>query len=484
MPGGATRPAPAEAPALPSPATGLPAPAIRVAAAPAPPADHAAHGPSHAQHDGGRPARREHPPGDADGAARARDQQGAARPLRILYLHQHHSTPAGSTATRSHAFAEALAARGHAVTIACGRYEGAETGLSGPFRRGRREGPAGRHRVVEFDIPCGNAMGLAARSAAFLRYAARAAPLAAGGRFDLVVASSTPLTVALPAFAARALAGTPFLFEIRDPWPELPRAMGGVPGPVLAAMERLADAACRRAAAVIALSEGMAETAIARGADPARVHVVPNGCDLHLFGPHVAPWRPPEAAPWECLALYAGAHGRANGLGALLDAAAILQARGERRLRILLVGEGAEKPALMARAAREGLANVTFLPAQPRAAVGALHAGAQIVLHLLAGVPAFAEWTSPNKLMDGLAAGRPVVTNQPGRAARIVAEGPCGIAVPPGEPALLAEALARLAAGPALRERLGLAARRQAVAKWDRRLLAERFCAIAEAAAA
>lgn len=403
--------------------------------------------------------------------------------MRVLYLHQHHSGPAGSTATRSHAFAEALAAAGHEVTIACGRYAGAETGLSGPFRRGRREGRAGRHRVVQFDIPCGNEMGLAARTGAFLRFAARAAPRACRSAVDLVVASSTPLTVALPALAGRALRGTPFLFEIRDPWPELPRAMGGVPAPALWAMDRLATAACRRAAAVVALSEGMAETAVARGAAPARVHVVPNGCDLHLFGPHVAPWRPEQAAPWECLALYAGAHGRANGLSTLLDAAAILQARGEARLRILLVGEGSETPALMARAAADGLANVTFLGPLPRAAIGRLHAGCQVALHLLADLPAFAEWTSPNKIMDGLAAGLPVVTNQPGRAARIVEDGPSGIAVPPGDAVALADALVRLAADPALRARLGAAARSQAVARWDRRRLAARFVAIAEAAA-
>lgn len=404
--------------------------------------------------------------------------------MRILYLHQHHSGPGGSTATRSHAFAEALAAAGHEVTIACGRYAGAVTGLDGPFRHGRREGRVGRHRVVEFDIACGNAMGLGARSAAFLRFAAAAAPLAAARGTDLVVGSSTPLTVALPTLVARALRGTPFVFEIRDPWPELPRAIGGVPGPVLWIMERLADAACRRAAAVVALSEGMAETAIARGADPARVHVVPNGCDLGLFGPHVTPWRPVEAAPWECLALYAGAHGRANGLATLLDAAAILHARGERQVRVLLVGEGSERAALMARAAAEGLANVTFLDPMPRATLGALHAGSQVALHLLAGVPAFAEWTSPNKIMDGLAAGLPVVTNQPGRAVRIVEDGPSGIAVPPDDPAALAAALARLAHDPGLRARLGAAARRQAVQRWDRRLLAARFVSIVEGAAA
>jgi glycosyltransferase involved in cell wall biosynthesis len=402
--------------------------------------------------------------------------------VRILYLHQHHSGPGGSTATRSDAMARALAARGHRVTLACGRYEGADAGLDGPFRRGRRDGVVGGVRLVQFDIACGNAMPLPGRARAFLRFAAAAARLALRADWDVVVASSTPLTVALPALAARAARGTPFLFEIRDPWPELPRAMGGVPRPALAAMEVLADAACRRAAAVVALSEGMADTAIARGADPARVHVVPNGCDLHLFGPQVAPWRPPQARSGECLAVYAGAHGRANGLDALLDAAALL--RGQARLRILLVGEGSARPALMARAAAQGLDNVTFLDPMPRAALGGLLAGSQMALHLLAGVPEFAEWTAPNKIMDGLAAGLPVVTNQPGRAARIVQDGPSGIAVPPGDARALADALARLAADPALRARLGAAGRRQAVARWDRRLLAERFCAVVEQAGA
>jgi glycosyltransferase involved in cell wall biosynthesis len=227
----------------------------------------------------------------------------------------------------------------------------------------------------------------------------------------------------------------------------------------------------------------MADTARTRGADPVRVHVVPNGCDLHLFGPHIAPWRPDIAAPWESLAVYAGAHGRANGLDALLDAAAALRARGETRLRILLVGDGGAKPALIARARAEGLSNVSFLDPMPRARLGALYAGSQVALHLLAGLPEFAEWTAPNKIMDGLAAGLPVVTNQPGRAARILADGPSGIAVPAGDAGALADALGRLANDPALRARLGAAGRRQAVTTWDRRLLAERFCAVVEHAA-
>lgn len=399
--------------------------------------------------------------------------------MHIHYLHQHFSTPAGSTATRSFAFARALAARGHRVTLATGRYHGAETGLAGPFRKGRREGRVAGFQVVEWDIPYANAMGVAARGAAFLRYAAAATRLALRDRPDLVIASSTPLTVALPALCAKALCGIPFIFEIRDPWPELPRAMGVLPAPIAPFMEALASLACRRAAAVVALSEGMAATAHARGADPARVEVIGNGCDLDLFGPHITPWRPPEAAPWEVLALYAGAHGRANGLGVVVEAARLLAEQGERRLRILLVGEGAEKTTLMRQAA--GLSNLSFLPPMPKHDVARLFAGSQIALHILADWPAFAEWTAPNKLMDGLAAGRPVISTGPGEAARLLTAGGAGLPVTPGDAAGLAAALLGLVENPARRAAMGAAARSLAVRQHDRRLLATRFTALVEA---
>ncbi|WP_376099307.1 glycosyltransferase family 4 protein [Roseomonas sp. CCTCC AB2023176] len=386
--------------------------------------------------------------------------------------------------------AVALAARGHRVTLACGRYAGAETGLGERVGGGRRRGPVpGGFEVVEFPIAYGNDQSLPRRAAAFLRYAIAATHLALREGPDVVLASSTPLTVALPALAARRLARIPFVFEIRDPWPELPRALseawpdGAVPGPVLRAMDRLADAACRHAAAVVALTEGMAETAVAHGADPARVHVVPNGCDLGLFGPQIPSWRPAMAQSWEMLATYAGAHGRANGLDALLDAAAALRDRGERRVRIVLVGEGGEKPRLVVEARRRGLENVTFLDPLPKPAIAALLAGSGVALHCLAPIPGFAEWTAPNKLMDGLAAGRPVVTNVPGRAARIVEDGPSGIAVPPGDAGALAAALAGLAADPARRAAMGRAARAQAVTRWDRRLQAARLCRVVEGVA-
>lgn len=410
--------------------------------------------------------------------------------LRILYLHQHFSTPDGATATRAYNHAAALAEAGHAVTLACGRYAGATTGLGGPFRHGARRGPVAGFEVVELDLPYGNAQSLARRSLVFLRYALATSRLSLGQRWDLVIASSTPPTVAIPALLARRLRGTPFLFEIRDPWPELPAALsrpgpgtgtgtGGVPGAVLGAIGRLADAACSKAAIVVALTEGMARTALARGTDPDRLRVLPQGADLALFGPDARPWRPAEAREGEMIAVYAGAHGRANGLGVLLDAAALLRGTG---IRILLVGDGAEKPALMARALAEDLP-VTFLDPMPKRRLAGLLAGADVGLLCLAPVPEFAEWTAPNKLAECLAAGLPVVANVPGRAQRLLAEGGCGLAVPPADGAGLAAALLALADDPARRRAMGRAARRLAERHFDSHQIAARLVATVEAAA-
>jgi glycosyltransferase involved in cell wall biosynthesis len=401
---------------------------------------------------------------------------------RILYLHQHFSTPEGAAGTRSHAFARALAQRGHGVTLACGQWQGAVTGLAGPFRRGARRGRVAGFEVVEFAIPCGNAQGLPARALAFLRYAARAARLAARPGWDLVIASSTPLSVALPALWARRRRGTPFLFEIRDPWPELPAALGLRAPLLLPALERLARAACQGASAVIALTPGIGETALARGTPPGRLHIIGQGCDLDLFGPQIPPWRPDLAGSQEMLAVYAGAHGRANGLGFLLEAASHLQAAGERRVRLLLVGEGSEKTALMQEAARRGLSHLSFLDPLPKRELAGLLAGSQVALLCLAPIPAFAEWTAPNKLMDYLAAGRPILSNVPGEAARLLAAGGCGETL--ASPAECAATLARLAAEPTRREGMGLAARRLAERQHDRRLLAARFVAAVEGALA
>ena len=145
--------------------------------------------------------------------------------MKILYFHQHFSTPAGATGTRSYEMAKTLVARGHEVTMVCGSYIGSVTGLSMPFVRGKRRGNVEGIDVIEFEIPYSNADRFVKRTATFLKFAFRSLGVALREKCDLVFATSTPLTAGIPGVLARWLRGKPFVFEVRDLWPELPKAI-------------------------------------------------------------------------------------------------------------------------------------------------------------------------------------------------------------------------------------------------------------------
>ncbi len=202
-----------------------------------------------------------------------------------------------------------------------------------------------------------------------------------------------------------------------------------------------------------------------------------NACDLALFGggDAIAPSEvfPRVIAPGDFVALFAGAHGRANGLGAVIDAARELAGRGRTDIKILLIGEGAEKAQL--KAAAGDLPNVIFGDGVPKTMLARIMQGCDVGLQILADIPAFYNGTSPNKFFDYLAAGRPVLINYPGWLAEYVGAERCGWAVPPRRPDLFAEALIAAADAPGPRRDMGLRARALAEKDFDRRLLAGRF---------
>jgi glycosyltransferase involved in cell wall biosynthesis len=269
--------------------------------------------------------------------------------MRLLYFHQHFSTREGSTGTRSYEFARRLVARGHQVTMVCGSAATGKTGLSGPFDDGIRRGRVDGIDVIEVEVPYSNRLGFVRRALAFLRFAFRSTRIALSEACDVVFATSTPLTAALPGIAAARLRGRRFVFEVRDLWPELPKAMGVIRNPiVLGAMSVLEWLAYRSATACVALSPGIAEGIRRRSGPSTPVHVIPNGCDNDLFGTAAAaPWRPEQVAPTDLLAIFPGAHGMANGLDAVLDAAKVLLKRARNDIKILLVGDGMMKPHLV-----------------------------------------------------------------------------------------------------------------------------------------
>lgn len=407
--------------------------------------------------------------------------------MHVLYFHQHFSTPRGATGTRSYEMAQRLIRRGHTVTMVCGSYDSARTGLDGPFVNGRRRGTVDGIDVIELELPYANAYGFWRRSWTFLRFALRSVALALREPADLVFATTTPLTAGIPGIAARWIRRKPFVFEVRDLWPELPRAMGVITNPiVLGLMSVLEWMSYRSATRCIGLAPGIVDGIADRGVPRHKIALIPNGCDLDVFVPSrdrtMLTRLLPSLGDTDVVAIFAGAHGIANGLEAVLDAAAEVKRRGRSDIRIVFIGRGKSKPKLVARVADEGL-SVDFLDTVPKTELAGLLAGADVGLMILADIPAFYRGTSPNKFFDYIAAGLPVLNNYPGWLADLISQTECGIAVPPRDARAFAEALEALADDPKGRRLMGKRARELAEREFDRDILGERFVAVLEDAA-
>lgn len=396
--------------------------------------------------------------------------------MKVIYFHQHFSTPKGSVVIRSYEMARRLLARSHQVTMVCGSYGGGETGLKQPFVGGKRRGVVDGIDIIEFDLAYSNTDGFVKRAITFVKFALRSIVLAFTEKYDVLFATTTPLTAGIPGILARWLRGKPFVFEVRDLWPELPRAMGVIRNPlVLGAMSLLEWASYHSAHRLVGLSPGIVEGIAHRGVARERIVSVPNGCDLEIFAGEVQRWRPAQVRETDLLAVFAGTHGIANGLDAVLDAAAELKRRGREDIKLLLIGQGKLKACLQARAQRECLDNVVFHEPVNKARLAGLMAATDIGLQVLANVPAFYYGTSPNKFFDYIAAGLPVLNNYPGWLAEMLTEHRCGFAVPPDSIAAFADALEHAAANRVELRAIGQRGRALAEAQFDRSVLADRW---------
>lgn len=404
--------------------------------------------------------------------------------MNVLYFHQHFSTPKGAVGTRSYEMAQRLIARGHQVTMVCGSYSGGRTGLISNFVSGKRTGMVDGIRVIELDLAYSNSHGLFKRAISFSKFAIRSIGIALTEKYDLVFATTTPLTAGIPGIFARWFRNKPFIFEVRDLWPELPKAMGVIRNPmILGALAALEWISYRSAHRLIGLSPGIVEGIAHRGVPREKIAMVPNGCDLDIFNVPTDPWLPEGVSDAQLVAVFTGTHGVANKLDAVLDAALELKSRGRDDIRFILVGQGKLKPALVQRAQALKLDNVIFHEPVDKTRLSGLLASADIGLQILANVPAFYYGTSPNKFFDYIASGLPVLNNYPGWLAELIKADDCGYVVPPENPKAFADALEHAADDREGLKLKGLKGRELAIEQFDRRVLADQFVDWLEGAA-
>ncbi|MBF4454317.1 glycosyltransferase family 4 protein [Acinetobacter sp. SK-43] len=396
--------------------------------------------------------------------------------MKILYFHQHFSTPKGSAGIRSYAMAQSLIRNGHQVTMVCGSFGAGQTGLTQPFNKGMRRGMVDGIDIIEFELPYSNALSFLKRILIFFSFAFKSIKVALTEQYDVVFATTTPLTAGIPGIFAKWFRRKPFVFEVRDLWPELPKAMGVIKNPiVLWMMSVLEWTSYHSADRLVGLSPGIVDGIIKRGIAPEKVASIPNGCDLDIFASEHQAWRPEGVKPTDLMAIFTGTHGLANGLNAVLDAAVELKKRQRTDIKLVLVGDGMQKKALLERAIELQLDNVIFHDPVNKTKLAGLMASADIGLQILANVPAFYYGTSPNKFFDYISAGLPVLNNYPGWLAELITKEQCGFAVPPENPQAFADALEQAANQ---RERLiemGRNGQQVAREQFNRSILSQKF---------
>lgn len=402
--------------------------------------------------------------------------------MHVAYIHQHFVSKKGSSGTRSYEMGVRLLQRGHKVTMITGLAD-----LSGLEKRpGERivEQDVDGIRVLAIDEPYSNKMSFARRVLAFGRFAREATRLVAKLDADLVFATSTPLTVGIPGMKGARKLGVPFVFEVRDLWPELPIAMGIIKNPLIKwYLTNLEHRIYHAAAHVIGLSPGICDGIARAGVPRDRITMVPNGSDNDLFKPSLEPLDDPRfGAKDDMKFVFTGTHGLANGLHAVLDAINVVKKRGLRGVKFIFIGGGGQKAELVARARAEGLDPwISWISHVPKTELASVLPRMDVGMMILKNVPAFYYGTSPNKFFDYIAAGMPVLNNYPGWLADMINEHQCGKAIPPDDPEAFADAVQWFMDHRGELKAMGLRGRKLAEAQFDRDLLATKWISVLEA---
>jgi glycosyltransferase involved in cell wall biosynthesis len=396
--------------------------------------------------------------------------------MHILIIHQAFASLQEPGGTRHYEFARLLAVRGHRVTVIASPVSYI-TGEASASPQQADDAPEGVE-ILRAPVYSAHHRSFLHRLVAFFSFMASAFWLGLKVRdVNVVWGTSPPIFQGLTAWALARLKGARFLFEVRDLWPQFAVAVGVLKNPLLIrASEWLERFLYRRADRLLVNSPGFVAHVESRGAR--RAQLVPNGADPAMFDPadDGSAFRKAHGLGDEYVAMYAGAHGMSNDLDVVLDAAKLLAARA---IRIVLVGDGKEKPALQRRAQELGLTNVLFMPSVPKSEMPAALAAADACIAILKPLEEY-KTTYPNKVFDYMAAGRPVVLAIDGVIRKVVEEAECGIFVAPGNAKAMADAICRLAADPKASREMGLRGRKYLEQHFSREQVGEQLIKVLE----
>jgi glycosyltransferase involved in cell wall biosynthesis len=406
--------------------------------------------------------------------------------LKILYVSQYFPPEMGAPAARVSELSRHWARAGHQVTVLTG-FPNHPTGqvpyaYRSKFRRlVTREWIDGVSVVRTWLLPFPNRRAYER----VLNYTSFCFSAATTGMFvsrpEVVIGSSPQLLVALSAWWIALCKRVPFIFEVRDLWPESLAAVGvgGENSWMWRLLMGIAGFLYRKANHIVVVSPAFRDHLVERWKVPSgKISVVGNGVETALFSPQNADPTLRQALRLEgkFVVSYIGTLGMAHGLESLLQAASILQ-RSSPEVLFLLVGEGADKDRIAASAQSRNLTNVRFIGQQPREQIPAYIGASDACLVLLRKAELF-KTVIPTKMLEFMSCERPLILGVDGQARKIMDEAEAGLFVEPENVADLVEAVTHLLANPALRDFLGGNGRRHVLQKYSRNQTSEEYLAL------
>jgi len=304
-------------------------------------------------------------------------------------------------------------------------------------------------------------------------------------RPDVIIGTSPQLLCALAGWWLGFARRVPFVFEVRDLWPESLTAVGvGNENSLLhRSLASIARFLYERSDYIVVVTPAFKEHLIQRWRVPAqKIDIVENGVETDLFSPHSrdanVALRQKLGADGKFVVCYVGTLGMAHGLETLLDAASRLRCD-DPDVMFIVVGEGAEKERIKTLSRDRGLDNICFLDQQPRETIPAFISASDACLVLLKKTDVF-KTVIPTKLLEFMSCARPVIVGVDGQARQIVEEAGAGIVIEPENPNALAQAIEQLAGNHTLGEEMGGRGRAYIVRNLSRRQTAEKYLQVLE----